>query len=179
MKDSNEILWHRRYGHVGFRSLEILAANQMVDGFDYQKSSETKFCEPCIDRKHRRSTFPSTGGKRASEILELIGSDVCGKLDTKFLSGAENSLTLIDDKSRLTWVYVLKQESEVCSKFVELKTMIEKATGKQVKKLHPDNGGEYVAKDFEHYLKSNGLRHQLTIGKHYSRRVLPRDSIGH
>ena len=62
MKDSNEILWHRRYGHVGFRGLEILAANQMVDGFDYQKSSETKFCEPCIDGKHRRSTLPSTGG---------------------------------------------------------------------------------------------------------------------
>ena len=165
VKDSNEILWHRRYGHVGFRGLEILAANQMVDGFDYQKSSETKFCEPCIDGKHRRSTFPSTGGKRASEILELIHSDVCGKLDTKSLSGAEYFLTFIDDKSRFAWVYVLKQKSEVFSKFVEWKAMIEKATGKQMKTLRSDNGGEYVAKDFEHYLKSNGIRHQLTVRK--------------
>ena len=165
VKDSNEILWHRHYGHVGFRGLEILAANQMVDGFDYQKSSETKFCEPCIDEKHRRSTFPSTGGKRASEILELIHSDVCGKLDTKSLSGAEYFLTFIDDKSRFAWVYVLKQKSEVFSKFVEWKTMIEKATGKQVKTLRSDNGGEYVAKDFEHYLKSNGIGHQLTVRK--------------
>ena len=128
-KDSNEILWHRRYDHVGFRGLEILAANQMVDGFDYQKSSETKFCEPCIDGKHQRSTFPSTGGKRASEILELIHSDVCGKLDAKSLSGAEYFLTFIDDKSRFAWVYVLKQKSEVFSKFVEWKTMIENPTG--------------------------------------------------
>ena len=125
---SNEVLWHRRYGHVGFRNLEILAANQMVDGFDYQKSSDSKFCEPCIEGKHHRSAFPSTGGKRATEILELIHSDVCGKLDTKSLSGGEYFLTFIDDMSRFAWVYVLKQKSEVFSKFVEWKTMIEKAT---------------------------------------------------
>eukprot|EP00794_Sanderia_malayensis_P004207 gene4207-4768_t len=41
--ESNEVLWHRRYGHVGFKTLEILAANQMVDGFNYHKSSDEKF----------------------------------------------------------------------------------------------------------------------------------------
>ena len=157
--DSNEILWHRSYGHFGFRGLEILAANQLVDCFDFQKSSETEFCEPCIDGKHRRSTFPLTGGKRASEILELMHSDGCGKLDTNSLIGAEYVLTFIDEKSRFAWAYVLKQKSEVCSKFVEWKTIIEKATGKQMKTLRSDNGGEYVAKDFAHYLKSNGIRH--------------------
>ena len=163
--DSNEVLWHRRYGHVGFRNLEILAANQMVDGFDYQKSSDSKFCELCIEGKHHRSAFPSTGGKRATEILELIHSDVCGKLDTKSLSGGEYFLTFIDDMSRFAWVYVLKQKSEVFSKFVEWKTMIENATGKRVKTLRTDNGVEYIAKDFEQYLKVNGIRHQLTVRK--------------
>ena len=162
--DSNEVLWHRRYGHVGFRNLEILATNQMVDGFDYQKSSDSKFCEPCIDGKHHKSAFPSTGGKRATEILELIHSDVCGKLEAKSLSGGEYFLSFID-KSRFAWVYVLKQKSEVLSKFVEWKTMIENATGKKVKTLRTDNGGEYTAKDFEQYLKVNVIRHQLTVRK--------------
>ena len=163
--ESNEVLWHRRYGHVGFKTLEILAANQMVDGFDYQKSRDEKFCEPCIDGKHHKSAFPSAGGRRATEILELVHTDVCGKLDTKSLSGCEYFLTFIDDKSRFAWVYVLKQKSEVFSKFVEWKTMIEKATGKSVKTLRTDNGGEYIAKDFEQYLKVNGIRHQLTVRK--------------
>ena len=43
--------------------------------------------------------------------------------------------------------------------------MIKKASGRQVKTLRSDNGGEYVAKDFERYLKSNGIRHQLTVRK--------------
>ena len=67
--DSNEVLWHRRYDHVGFRNLEILAANQMVDAFDYQKSSDSKLFEPCIDGKHHKSAFPSKAGKKAIEIL--------------------------------------------------------------------------------------------------------------
>ena len=51
------------------------------------------------------------------------------------------------------------------SKFVEWKTMIEKATGKSVKTLRTDNGGEYIVKHFKQYLKVNELRHQLTIKK--------------
>jgi len=43
--------------------------------------------------------------------------------------------------------------------------MIENATRKGVKTLHTDNGGEYTAKDFEQYLKVNGIRHQLTVQK--------------
>ena len=60
---------------------------------------------------------------------------------------------------------MLKQKSEVFSKFIEWKTMIEKATGKSVKTLRTDNSGEYIAKDFEQYLKVNGIRHQLTVRK--------------
>ena len=47
--ESTDVLWHRHYGRVRFRTLEIIATNHMVDGFDYQKSSDEKFCEPCID----------------------------------------------------------------------------------------------------------------------------------
>ena len=176
---SNEVLWHRRYDHVGFRNLEILAANQMVGAYDYQKSSDSKCCEPCIDGKHDKSALPSTGGKRATEILKLINSDVCGKLDTKSLSGGEYFLSFIDDMSRFAWVYVLKQKSEAFSKFVEWKTMIEKATGKRVKILRTDNGGEYIAKDFEQYLKVNGIGHQLAVRKKtQSGMVWLKDSIG-
>jgi len=41
----------------------------MVDGFDYQKSSDSKLFEPCIDGKHHKSAFPSKAGKKAIEIL--------------------------------------------------------------------------------------------------------------
>ena len=32
---TEEIIWHRRYGHLGARSLEEPVRHDMVDGFDY------------------------------------------------------------------------------------------------------------------------------------------------
>ena len=61
--ESNEVLWHRRYGHFGFKTLEILAANQMVDGIDYHKYHDGEFCEPCIDVKITSAHFHQLVGK--------------------------------------------------------------------------------------------------------------------
>ena len=43
--------------------------------------------------------------------------------------------------------------------------MVEKSTGKSVKVLRTDNGGEFTSAEFEAHLKENGIRHKLTILK--------------
>ena len=54
----------------------------------------------------------------------------------------------MDDFSRYTWVFFIKKKSEVCEKFIELKTLIENASSQKIKNLRFDNGGEYVSNDF-------------------------------
>ena len=105
---AKEDVWHRRYGHLGAQSLRQLAVEGMVDGFDYDGSKKISFCEPYIEGKHHRSPFPNDGGERAAEPLELVHSDVCGKVNAKSFGGAEYFLTFIDDKTRYAWVYMLK-----------------------------------------------------------------------
>lgn len=157
-------IWHRRYGHLGEQNLNKIASDMLVDGFDYSSNSKT-FCEPCVEGKHHRSPFSTSGATRSEEVLGLVHSDVCGKVDTQSLSGAEYFLTFIDDKSRYTWVYVIKRKSEVFQKFVEWKALVEKSTGKRLKVLRTDNGGEYTSAEFENYLKGEGIRHELTVPK--------------
>ena len=36
---------------------------------------------------------------------------------------------------------------------------------KKIKTLHSDNGGKYTSKEFEDYLKKNGIRHERTVPK--------------
>lgn len=158
-------IWHRRYGHLGIRNLKAMALDNMVDGLDYQPSMEPDFCEPCIEGKHHHSKFPVEGGRRADEPLGLVHTDVCGKMGTQSLSGGEYFLTFIDDKTRYVWVYILKHKDEVFKKFLEWKIMAEKSTGKKLKVLRSDNGGEYVSKEFGSYLRSEGVRHERTIPK--------------
>ena len=42
-KDSNEAIWHQRYGHLGVKNLERLANEHLVEGFDYNVSKKATF----------------------------------------------------------------------------------------------------------------------------------------
>ena len=92
-------------------------------------------------------------------------SDVCGKINTKSYGGAEYFLTFTDDKTRYAWVYPLKQKSEVFSRFLEWKAVAEKSSGHKLKTLRTDNGGEFTSNEFENYLKSEGVKHELSVPK--------------
>ena len=163
--EKREDVWHRRYGHLGMRNLQKLANQELVNGFDYDVAKEINFCESCVEGKHHRHHYPTTGGKCSKEPLGLVHSDLCGKMSTESLSGAENFLTFIDDKTRYVWVYVLKRKDQVFKQFLEWKALVEKSTGRKLKALHTDNGGEYTSAEFEAYLRKEGVRHELTVPK--------------
>ena len=59
--------------------------------------------------KYHRSSFPKSGGRRTPQ-LEIEHNGVCGKIESKSLSGAEYFVTFIDDKSRFVWIYILKNK---------------------------------------------------------------------
>ena len=91
----------------------------MVDGLDFDPSTEVSFCESCTEGKIHSSKFPVEQSKRADEVPCLVHTDVCGKVDTKSLSAGDYFLTFIDDETRYGWVYTLKTKDEVFQKFVE------------------------------------------------------------
>ena len=147
-KKNNEALWHSRYGHLGESNMKALVKTKMVEGLSYSTSSKKEFCEPCVEGKIHKKKFPKTGGKRAKENLDLVHSDVCGQMDVPSLSGSKYFLSFVDDKSRFVWAYILRHKSDVFEKFKEWKAMVERQTGKKLKKLRSDNGGEYLSEQF-------------------------------
>ena len=78
-------------------------------------------------------------------ILGLIHSDISGPMPITSMNGSRYILTFIDYFSRYTWVFFLKKKSKVCEKSIELKALIENASGLKIKILRSDNGGEYVS----------------------------------
>ena len=61
------------------------------------------------------------------------------------LRGYGYYVSFIDDFSRNTWVYFLKEKSEVFSKFKEYKDLVENHTDRNIKALWSDNGGEFTS----------------------------------
>ena len=134
--------------------------------FEYKKSfskDEIGFCEPCAEGKQQHKKFPHDESTRGVKLLDLVHTDVCGKLDEPSLSGNEYFISFVDDKSRYTWTYPMKKKSEAFQKFLGWKAKAERSSEQKLKKLRSDNGGEYISAEFEHYLDEEGIQHQNTI----------------
>ena len=89
----------------------------------------------------------ANSNKRNTRVGAFRNSDVCGKMRHRSIGGAEYFVTFTDDKSRYSWVYPIKTKVQVFSR-LEWKALVEKSSGKTVKTLRTDNGGEYTSKNF-------------------------------
>ncbi|KAK8554259.1 hypothetical protein V6N12_031225 [Hibiscus sabdariffa] len=106
---------------------------------------------------------PFTGkGERASDLLGLIHSDVCGPMNTQARGGFQYFITFTDDFSRYEYIYLMRHKSEALEKFKEFKNEVQNQHGKSIKALRSDRGGEYLSQDFEELLKECGIVSQLT-----------------
>ena len=62
----------------------------------------------------------------------------------------------------MSWVYFLKSKSETFQNFRIFKAMVEKQSGKSIKVLRTDRGGEFLSNEFNYFCEENGIRRELT-----------------
>ncbi|KAK8921663.1 hypothetical protein KSP39_PZI019972 [Platanthera zijinensis] len=156
--DSME-LWHRRLGHISEKNLKILVKNKVLPELS---GGLPDTCAHCLAGKQKRVSFADSEPKRKAELLYLIHTDVCGPIEPKSVGGAAYFVTFIDDHSRKVWAYSVKQKSDVLAKFEEFRAKVEKMTGKEIKRVRSDNGGEYIGA-FDAYCRRHGIVHERTI----------------
>jgi len=59
----------------------------MVDGMNLKEVTLHRICEGCIKGKHQRTSFPKDGAMRASQLLEIVHTDVCRPMKTTLHGG--------------------------------------------------------------------------------------------
>ena len=79
----------------------------------------------------------------------MIHSDVCGPMSSSSLSGYVYYVSFVDEFSRKTWIYFMKNKDEVFSKLKEFKALIENHTENKIKTFRSDNGGEFTSNEFK------------------------------
>jgi len=154
-------LWHFRFGHFRFKTLSHMYSKNIVEGMPLIELQET-VCEGCTLGKHHRNSFPVGRSWRASHPLELVHSDLCDPMHTTSIGGNRYFLTFIDDYSKKTWVFFLKEKLKVYEYFKSFKALVERESGFPLKTLRTDRESEYVGCEFKAFLKENGIRHQFT-----------------
>ena len=67
------------------------------------------------------------------------------------LSGSCYYVTFIDDATRKIWIYCIRNKFNVFDTFKKWKALVENETGKRLKCLSSNSGGEYCSKEFDKY----------------------------
>ena len=119
-------LWHQRLGHPSDKVVRSLPF------FNKSTSFSNKACDICHQAKHTRTQFP-LNDNRATSRLEIVHCDLWGKYHTPASCGATYFLTLIDNYSKVVWLYLLFDKTKVCKMFNSFFSMIERQFNARVK----------------------------------------------
>ena len=156
-------LWHERMGHVHKRGIVQMADRGVARGLKLADRDYDNGCYHCAVSKAHRSPIPKArSSERAKGMLDRIHSDVCGPMDVPSLGGSRYFVTFIDEHSNWVVVYLMKQKSEVVDRFLEFEKYAERQTGRKIRVIRSDRGGEYLSNSLSKYLKHQGIIHELT-----------------
>nr|GEU51506.1 retrotransposon protein, putative, Ty1-copia subclass [Tanacetum cinerariifolium] len=151
-------LWHCRLAHISKKRIEKLQHEGLLKSTDKESFDQ---CVSCLSGKITGKSFPHHP-ERATDLLRIIHTDVCGPLRHVSRQGASYFITFTDGYSRYGYVYLLKHKHEVFETFKVFKNEVENQLGKTIKALRSDRGGEYISQEFKDYLKACGIVQQLT-----------------
>ncbi|KAK1667664.1 hypothetical protein QYE76_055823, partial [Lolium multiflorum] len=158
LNDNSTYMWHCRLGHIGVKRMKKLHSDGLLESLDFQSLDR---CEACLMGKMTKTPFSGIM-ERATDLLEIIHTDVCGPMSVASRGGYRYVLTFTDDLSRYGYIYFMKHKSETFEKFKEFQSEVENQRNKKIKFLRSDRGGEYLSYEFGMHLKKCGILSQLT-----------------
>ncbi|KZV37633.1 hypothetical protein F511_38248 [Dorcoceras hygrometricum] len=144
-------LWHLRMGHPSPSKLSSL---KDILHFD-SNNVDVHPCHVCHLSKQKRLPFKSNN-KMVDHPFELLHIDVWGPFSQYSVDGYRFFLTIVDDHTRFTWVYLLRSKSDVSSIFPMFCRMVDTQFGAKIKSVRSDNAPELGFIDF---FKELGIVH--------------------
>ena len=126
--NSATYLWHCRLGHIGVKHMKKLHADGLLESLDYESLDA---CEPCLMGKMTKTPFSGTI-ERATDLLEIIHTDVCGPMNVEARDEYRYFLTFTDDLSRYGYIYLPKHKCETFEKFKEFQSEVENHRNKKI-----------------------------------------------
>jgi hypothetical protein len=98
-------------------------------------------CDACQQAKNHQLPFPKSLSVSKAP-LELLFSVVWGATPLS-VGKFKYYVLFIDDYSKFTWLYLLKNKSDVFYKFHEFQKMVERLFDTKIHTIQMDWGGEY------------------------------------
>lgn len=141
----NELLWHQRLGH---------ASDDVLNHLDFGIKFQCKPCDSCHKAKQHRTSFHKNAVS-AEHLFDLIHMDLWGPYSLPTSSGCNYFLTVVDDHSRSTWIFLLQDKTNIHKHLETFVLSIKTQFNSTIKSIRTDNGSEFLNRQCQSIINSH------------------------
>ncbi|GJS62320.1 putative ribonuclease H-like domain-containing protein [Tanacetum coccineum] len=135
-------LWHRRLGHINFKTMNKLVKGNLVRGLPSKLFENNQTCVACQKGKQHRASCKSKTVSSISQPLHMLHMDLFGPTFVKSLMKKMYCLVVTDDYSRFSWVFFLATKDETSGILKSFITGVENLIDQRVKVIRtPQQNG--------------------------------------
>ncbi|GKC45434.1 putative ribonuclease H-like domain-containing protein [Tanacetum coccineum] len=137
------MLWHRRLGHVNFKTINKLVKENLVRGLPTKHFENDQTCVACLKGKQHKASCKSKIQNSITQPLFMLHMDLFGLTFMSILMNKKYCLVVTDDYCIFTWVFFLPTKYETSGILKSFITEVENLVDKKVKIIRCDNGTEF------------------------------------
>nr|GEW29670.1 ribonuclease H-like domain-containing protein [Tanacetum cinerariifolium] len=100
-------LWHRRLGHINFKTMNKLVKGNLVRGLPTNFFKNDHTCVACKKGKQHRASCKTKPVSSVNQPIQRLHMDLFGPTFVKSLNKKSYCLVVTDDYSKFTWVFFL------------------------------------------------------------------------
>nr|GEX10527.1 putative ribonuclease H-like domain-containing protein [Tanacetum cinerariifolium] len=105
-------LWHRRLGHINFKTINKLVKGNLVRGLPQKVFENENTCVACKKGKQHKASCKTKPVSSVDQPLFRLHIDLFGPTFVKILNKKSYCLGVTDDYNRFTWVFFLATKDE-------------------------------------------------------------------
>nr|GEU65157.1 hypothetical protein [Tanacetum cinerariifolium] len=127
------MLWHKRLGHLNFKTMNKLVRNNIVKGLPSKSFGNDHTCVACLKGKQHKASCKTKLVNSVFKPLHTLHMDLFGPTSISSLNYKWYCLVVTDDFSRFTWTFFLRTKDETSSILRNFITEIENLKDLKVK----------------------------------------------
>nr|GEV63013.1 putative ribonuclease H-like domain-containing protein [Tanacetum cinerariifolium] len=154
-------LWHRRLGHINFKTMNKLVKCNLVRGLPKKVFKNDNTCVACKKGKQHRASCKTKPVSSVDQPLYRLHMDLFGPTFVKSLNKKSHCLVVTDDYSRFTWVFFLATKDETSPILKTFITVLENQLSLNVKVIRSDNRTEFKNNDLNQFCGIKGIEREF------------------
>jgi hypothetical protein len=153
--------WHKRFGHLGNSSIQMLHDKNLVIGLNVDLQSPKYDCAACTQAKQHVTPFPKASIEVHTKPGEITHTDLWGKYSVQSIHGNQYFHSFLDDSMRRPSLAFLKHKDHATQAIKDYVAYL-RARGMHPTAFRCDQGAEFVNDNLVRWLQEQGIKLQTT-----------------